>query len=95
MTFTIEIPAENIKQAYQEGFRHGFSEGMRTQLSAVWIPVDRRLPRYNTPVLISCGERVEIAWYGNDDMWHDGQCGIDSSEVVAWLTLPDHYSGEL
>lgn len=94
MTFTTERSTKEIKQAYQEGFRHGFSEGMRTQLSEIWIPTERRLPRYEDPVLVTYRNRVEIAWYGKDGQWHDGECGLEKNEVTAWLGLPDPYGCE-
>lgn len=54
-----------------------------------WIPVTERLPCLTTPVLVTDGIEVDIAWmYGVPPRWITSYTAIDEDKLTHWMPLP-------
>ena len=54
-----------------------------------WIPVTEQLPCLTTPVLITDGIEVDIAWmYGVPPRWITSFTAIDEDKLTHWMPLP-------
>lgn len=54
-----------------------------------WIPVTERLPLLTTPVLVTDGIEVDIAWmYGVPPRWITNYTAIDEDKLTHWMPLP-------
>ena len=62
---------------------------------AGWIPVEERLPCLTTPVLVTDGIEVDIAWmYGVPPRWITSYTAIDEDKLTHWMPLPQTPKGE-
>lgn len=69
---------------------------VKKELERRWIPVTERLPENQEFVLISFKEPVvpNVGFYDVDGKWTDGtNASYDNFEVVAWMPLPEPYTG--
>lgn len=54
-----------------------------------WIPVTERLPLLTTPVLITDGIEVDIAWvFGVPARWATQYTNMDDDSITHWMELP-------
>ena len=54
-----------------------------------WIPVTERLPLLMTPVLITDGIEVDIAWmFGVPARWAAQYTNMDGDSITHWMELP-------
>lgn len=54
-----------------------------------WIPVTERLPLLMTPVLITDGIEVDIAWmFGVPARWAAQYTDMDADSITHWMELP-------
>jgi len=57
--------------------------------SVEWISVTERLPCLTTPVLVTDGIEVDIAWmYGVPPRWITSYTAIDEDKLTHWMPLP-------
>lgn len=60
-----------------------------------WILVEEKLPKYNTPVLITDEyERIVICVYDSEKGWMYQHGGTYDYTVLAWAELPNPYKVE-
>ena len=75
----------------REQYRKGYSDALNSMILP-WIPVSDRLPEESGRYLTTC--ECSSGRYVNIQVWDDGW-GDCADCVVAWIALPEYYTGDL
>lgn len=61
-----------------------------------WIPVSERLPKQGQEVICQCRANIikVLKLDADDDWYQDAEHCYMSGFVIAWMPLPESYSGE-
>ena len=90
---TIDIQNEDIKNAHED--YKLLKEYILGQPKVnEWIPIEERLPKQYTYVLVTCDNGdVDYGFY-YDGVWVLDILDSESYTVIAWQSLPEPYKGE-
>ena len=65
------------------------TENQHLKREREWMPVTEALPCLTTPVLVTDGIEVDIAWmYGVPPRWITSFTAIDEDKLTHWMPLP-------
>ena len=91
-----------IEQAYLKGYVDGKAEAMQ------WIPCSERLPECEwgaetEALMYQVGDTIYTGYFGRGGLWRDEYFrryadikeGVDASDVIAWMPLPEPYKEEV
>lgn len=90
---TIDIQNEDIKNAHED--YKLLKEYILGQPKVnEWIPIEERLPKQYTYVLVTCDNgEVDYGYYYNG-VWVLDFVDSEAYSVIAWQSLPEPYKGE-
>jgi len=81
-------------KSFEAFWQHEAEEALKKFQVAIankprWISVTERLPCLTTPVLVTDGIEVDIAWmYGVPPRWITSYTAIDEDKLTHWMPLP-------
>ena len=89
-TATEEAYKHGYEKGYEAGYKDGYENGFEDGLPK-WISVSKRLPKYNTFVIVFAEGIVGEAVLDDADYWYWAGTDEYASEikVTHWMPLPE------